>query len=94
MKVFRGFPKADNKLLFHYAVLRSATARSQGVAVPFFEYNEKRFHYETYGSDDAPSLILLMGLGMAGIFIVIIVLMAVLWGLTKIFPEKKDKGSK
>lgn len=35
-----------------------------------------------------------MGLGMAGIFIVIIVLMAVLWGLTKIFPEKKDKGSK
>ena len=35
-----------------------------------------------------------MGLGMAGIFIVIIVLMAVIWGLTKIFPEKKDKGSK
>ena len=34
--------------------------------MPFFEYNEKRFHYETYGSDDAPSLILLMGLGMAG----------------------------
>lgn len=66
MKVFRGFPKAADKLLFHYAVLRSATARSQGVAVPFFEYNEKRFHYETYGSDDAPSLILLMGLGMAG----------------------------
>ena len=50
MKVFRGFPKAADKLLFHYAVLRSATARSQGVAVPFFEYNEKRFHYETYGS--------------------------------------------
>lgn len=32
----------------------------------FFEYNDKRFHYEAYGPSDAPALILLMGLGMSG----------------------------
>lgn len=31
----------------------------------FFDYNEKRFHYETYGPDDAPAVVLLMGLGMS-----------------------------
>ena len=33
-----------------------------------------------------------MGMGMAGIFIVIVVLMLVLKGLTLLFPEKKDKN--
>ena len=35
-----------------------------------------------------------MGVGMTRIFMVIILLMPGLWGLTKIFPEKKDKPSK
>lgn len=33
-----------------------------------------------------------MGMGMVGIFIVIVVLMLVLKGLTLLFPEKKDKN--
>ena len=34
-----------------------------------------------------------MGLGMLGIFMVIIVLMVLLQIMTLIFPEKKDRGN-